>query len=83
MDYIIGIFAVLGGIILVLIKKVGGLQSDKKLADIKVKDAALKQSQKQVEQTKVELKEELKKIEEHKAEDLSDTEIEKYWEKHK
>lgn len=79
MEIIIGILALMGGTILVLLKQLNKLKSDKKLNDVKVADVKLEEKQNQVKEEKAKLKKELKKLEEHEAADLSDDAIEKYW----
>lgn len=79
MEVIFGILIVMGGAILALLKQIGKLQSDKKLNDIAVEDAKQEQKQEQVQEEKANLKEELAKVEDIKAEDLSDKEIEAFW----
>lgn len=83
MEVILGILALLGGTILVLLKQVNKLKSDKKLSDIKAEDVKLEERQVQVQEEKSKLKEELRKVDEQKAADLSDVEVEKYWENYK
>jgi hypothetical protein len=79
MEIILGIITLMGGAIIVLLKKLSKIESDKKLTDIAIQDAKQEESQAQVRQEKDVLKKELKKIDEQKAEDLSDEDIEKYW----
>jgi len=79
MEIILGIITLMGGAIIVLLKKLSKIESDKKLTDIAIQDAKQEESQAQARQEKDVLKKELKKIDEQKAEDLSDEDIEKYW----
>jgi hypothetical protein len=79
MEIILGILALMGGTIFVLLKQVGKLSSDKKLNDIKVADTKLEEKQAQVQEVKSKLQDELKKVDEQKAAELSDNDIEKHW----
>jgi uncharacterized membrane protein len=83
MEAILGVLLIMGGAILALLRQIAKLQSDKKLSDIKVADAKLEEKQINIQEEKTKLKEELQKVEEKKSENLSDTEIEKYWENYK
>jgi hypothetical protein len=79
MEFILGILAVMGGAILMLLKKNKKLESDKTLSDIKVKDATLETEQSNLKKDKEELKKELVAIEKEVQPELSDSEIEKFW----
>jgi hypothetical protein len=83
MEVIFGILTLMGGAILVLLKKLGKLESDKRLNDIKVEDVKLEEKQNQVKEEKQELKQQLAEIDDQKSESLSDEGIEKFWGEHK
>lgn len=65
----------------VIVKENRKLKRDKKLHDIQVEDAKLETSQEQVKETKQALKKKMKELDESQASDLSDKEIEDYWNK--
>lgn len=81
MEALLGIIITLGGALLLLMRKNEKLESDKKLNDIAVADAKLETKQEIIKEQKAELQEELVKVE--PAKDLSDKEIEDYWNKDK
>jgi septal ring factor EnvC (AmiA/AmiB activator) len=81
MEALLGIIITLGGALLLLMLKNEKLESDKKLNDIAVADAKLETKQEIIKEQKAELQEELVKVE--PAKDLSDKEIEDYWNKDK
>lgn len=83
MEAILVVLGLLGGAIVALLHKLRKLESDKKLNDITVEDAKQEQQQVQVQEEKDSLKKELAKVDEQKAADLSDEDIEKYWGDHK
>jgi hypothetical protein len=79
MEAVLVILGLMGGAIVALLHKLRKLESDKKLNDISVEDSKQEEKQSQVQEEKAVLKKELEKIDQQKASDLSDEEIEKYW----
>lgn len=83
MEVILSIVALMGGTIFVLLTKLSRVKSDKKLEDIKIEDIKLEEKQSKIQEEKIKLNEELKKVEQEKVVELSNAEIEKYWEDRK
>jgi septal ring factor EnvC (AmiA/AmiB activator) len=81
MDILVGLFAVMGGAILLLLNQNKKLKSDKKLSDLKAEDAKLEGSQTSVKEEKDKLKKELNAP--VKQEELSDSQIEDFWKGYK
>lgn len=79
MEVILTIVALMGGTIFVLLTKLSRVKSDKKLEDVKIEDIKLEEKQARVQEEKTKLKKELKKIDTQKSDDLTDSEIERYW----
>ena len=78
MEYILGIFIAMGGVIFTLLKANGNLRSKNKLKDLEVADTKLETEQAQIKREKQKLKKELG--DPHKIkENLSDKEIEEFW----
>ena len=80
---LLGILAAVGALLMVLIKKNRKLESDKKLSDIAVADAKLETQSSALNHQKDSLKEELSKLDKALPEEVSDGDIEKFWEKRK
>jgi hypothetical protein len=78
MDFIFGIFLVMGAALLALIKTNNNLRSKDKLKDLEIADTKLQAEQDTIKKQKDDLKKELEnpKI---KKEQLTDKEIEEFW----
>jgi len=72
-----------GAAIFLIIKQNSKLKSDKKLHDIEVEDAKLETNQQTIKASKKELDKFLKEVDKKVMKDLSDKEIEEYWNKGK
>jgi hypothetical protein len=72
-----------GAAIFLIIKQNSKLKSDKKLHDIEVEDAKLETNQETIKTSKKELDKFLKEVDKKVMKDLSDKEIEDYWNKGK
>ena len=72
-----------GAAIFLIIKQNSKLKSDKKLHDIEVEDAKLETNQETIKTSKKELDKFLKEVDKKVMKDLSDREIEDYWNKGK
>jgi hypothetical protein len=72
-----------GAAIFLIIKQNQKLKSDKKLHDIEVEDAKLETKQESVKENKKKLNKHLEDIDKQVMKDLSDKEIEDFWNKDK
>lgn len=82
-EVIVGMVTVLVGAVIYLLDQNKNLKSDKKLSDIKVEDATLKTKQEQLATSKSDLKKQLKELDKHVSEDLTDKEVEDFWKGYK
>lgn len=82
-EILIALATGVGAAILLIIKENKKLKSDKKLSDIKVEDAKLETKQEAIKTSKKELDNFLKEVDKKVLKDLSDKEIEEYWNKGK
>lgn len=82
-EILIALATGVGAAILLIIKENKKLKSDKKLNDIKVEDAKLETKQESIKASKKELDKFLKEIDKEVMKDLSDKEVEDYWNKGK
>ena len=78
MDVIVGIIAIMGGSILILLNVNKKLRNQNKLKDLEIEDIALETKQDAVKKEKAELKKSLNKIAVDSS-DLSDSQIEDFW----
>jgi septal ring factor EnvC (AmiA/AmiB activator) len=72
-----------GAAIFLIIKQNSKLKSEKKLHDIEVEDAKLETNQETIKTSKKQLDKFLKEVDKQVMKDLSDKEIEDYWNKGK
>jgi|694.fasta_scaffold114932_5 hypothetical protein len=82
-EILIALATGVGAAILLIIKENKKLKSDKKIHDIEVKDAKLETKQEAIKQSKKELDKFLKEVDKTVMKDLSDKDIEDYWNKGK
>ncbi len=78
MDVIVGIIAIMGGSILILLNVNKKLRNQNKLKDLEIEDVALETKQDVIKKEKNELKKSLNKITADSS-DLSDSQIEDFW----
>jgi hypothetical protein len=78
MDVIVGIIAIMGGSILILLNVNKKLRNQNKLKDLEIEDVALETKQDVIKKEKSELKKSLNKITADSS-DLSDSQIEDFW----
>jgi septal ring factor EnvC (AmiA/AmiB activator) len=78
MDVIVGIIAIMGGSILILLNVNKKLRNQNKLKDLEIEDIALETKQDAIKKEKSELKKSLNKITADSS-DLSDSQIEDFW----
>lgn len=67
--------------IVILFRENQKLKKEKNLRDIEVEDTKLEVIERQIKDSKNKIKSELKELEDSQAPELSDSEIEKYWNK--
>lgn len=81
MELVTAIFLVMGGALALLFKQNRKLKSEKKLHDIAVEDARLKERQDAVAHNKESVKRNMENLKKDTARDMSDSEIEDFWNK--
>jgi septal ring factor EnvC (AmiA/AmiB activator) len=82
MEYVLGIFIAMGGVIFALLKINNNLRSKNKIKDIEIADAKLESEQNQIKKEKQKLQKELASLN-TKKEIVSDEDVEEFWKNRK